>query len=286
MFKTKQINDVEVKKIRGLEIIPPDEIKGYDVIPSLYGNIFICAKKKSGKTTVLFNILKKCVDKDTHVIFFVSTFYNDQSYAKIKEWLDKNDIQHDIYTALKEAKSNHLGTIINRLHTEAELEQKMKEENKEEDKKDNPEKEIMKKFNILVEETETEYKFKIKKEKKIKKAPKIMFIFDDISSELRNNADFRKLLKQNRHYKSKTIVSSQWVSDLFPDSRAQQDVWLLFGGHSDDKLEEIYKACNLPITIENFINIYRFATEEPYSFLMIDVRDATFRKNFNEQILL
>jgi hypothetical protein len=49
------------------------------------------------------------------------------------------------------------------------------------------------------------------------------------------------LLKWNRHYKAKVIISSQWLHDLLPESRKQIDLFLIFKGFPAKKLAEIYK---------------------------------------------
>ena len=37
-------------------IIKPESTLGYELFQELYANIFMCAKKKSGKTNVIFKI--------------------------------------------------------------------------------------------------------------------------------------------------------------------------------------------------------------------------------------
>ena len=49
-------------------------------------------------------------------------------------------------------------------------------------------------------------------------APECIFIFDDMSAELRKE-DINCLLKKHRHYKCKIILSSQSTTDLNPSSR-------------------------------------------------------------------
>src|SRR4051812_31180254 len=83
--------------------------------------------------------------------------------------------------------------------------------------------------------------FKKKKNKKKKPkpqkhvAPDIIFVLDDLSTELRYKS-VATLLKSNRHYRCKVILSSQYLHDLEPQSIAQLDYMLLFGGQTLDKL--------------------------------------------------
>ena len=52
---------------------------GYKMFPELYAAIFICAKKKSGKTNLINTILRACADKDTIVYIFSSTLEKNHS---------------------------------------------------------------------------------------------------------------------------------------------------------------------------------------------------------------
>lgn len=275
-FKTKKINDVTVKKVN-LPISDPDEIKGYELIPELYSNIYICAKKKSGKTTVLFNILKNCIDKNTTVIFFVSTINRDSTYQKIIEWLDKKNISHQDFMSLygKTKKEDILENILN---------EKLAAVNEDKTKKIKDTNENNEFFKVININDDDEISVKVRKPKK--KTPEIVFVIDDLSSEIRNSNSLRRLLKMNRHLKSKCIVSSQFVSDLYPDSRMQINNWLLFPGHSIKKLEEIYDSSDPSISFNDFLDIYKYATHDKYNFLMIDTSNGEYRKNFNELIIV
>jgi hypothetical protein len=73
---------------------------------------------------------------------------------------------------------------------------------------------------------------------------------------------------------------------LAPAGRSQIDYWLLYQGHSEAKLEEIFGYLNLDITFEKFKELYHSATKEKYNFLYIDRNDETFRKNFNMKYVI
>jgi len=73
----KRINN---KKVKAIPI--PDEdkrpIKGFDICEEVYANIFLCARKKSGKTSAVFKIMKECSTKHTIIIIFCSTVHKDK----------------------------------------------------------------------------------------------------------------------------------------------------------------------------------------------------------------
>lgn len=79
-YSTSLLLMIQRKKISKHRVIPikvhkedPDRIKGYDLIPRLYCSIFVCAKKESGKTNVIFKILRECTGKKTHLYIISST---------------------------------------------------------------------------------------------------------------------------------------------------------------------------------------------------------------------
>ena len=112
-----------------------------------------------------------------------------------------------------------------------------------------------------------------------------MIIFDDLSSELKSRS-LLSLLKFNRHFKAKLIISSQWLHDLLPESRKQIDLFLIFKGFPEDKLAQIYKDCDSSIPFDMFFAIYRKATKLPHSFMYIDTRADEFRRNFDCKFII
>src|SRR3954464_14828496 len=87
-------------------------------------------------------------------------------------------------------------------------------------------------------------------------SPEYIIVFDDLSSELKSGSLF-SLFKFNRHFKSKLIISSQWLHDLLPESRKQIDLFLIFKGFPEDKLALIYKDCASSVPFETFYSIYK-----------------------------
>jgi hypothetical protein len=84
------------------------------------------------------------------------------------------------------------------------------------------------------------------------------------------------------------IVSSQHQGDLFQQAFRQFDNLIIFKGLSQniEKLEQIYRNADLSVSFEEFVEMYRFATLRPFSFLYIDTRNNQYRVNFNKQILI
>jgi hypothetical protein len=116
---------------------------------------------------------------------------------------------------------------------------------------------------------EDEKEIKIKKRKPKYVAPKYIFIFDDLSSELKDPI-ISQLVKKHRHFKSKVILSSQYILDIDQQSRRQMDYFILFGGINKDKLNMIYVNADLSISEDEFNKLYHYATTEKYNFLYMN----------------
>ena len=262
-FEVKKLNNEVVGAIPLKEPKDTRPVKGFKLFPEMNANIFLCAKKKSGKTSTIYKILQKCCGKNTKIIVFCSMLYKDKSWATIKDWVEERGLVFIGHESIKDEDGvDQLELLIKELQAKTE--------------DDEPaEKGI---FDSDSEDEEPKKKSKYQ-------SPEYIFILDDLSTELKSNS-IPRLLKVNRHFLSKTIISSQWLNDLHPMSRKQQDYLILFRGHPEKKLEEIHRDANISIPIEQFWQVYKFATEKPFSFLYVDCTTGEFRRNFNELIEL
>ena len=273
-MQTKEINDIKIKPVVHLAL-ESHEILGYDYFSTLYSNIYICSKRKSGKTTLIYNILKNCTNKRSNVVFFCSTIHRDSTYKIILDMLEKKGINTMVYSHFIEGKENLLNGILDELN--AELEAKEDEKIKIEEQKLNPKPKI----ELFPVEQKTE-----RKERKPKKlSPEYIFIFDDLGNDLRHQC-ITQLFKTSRHYKAKVIVSSQYIHDLSNSAIKNLDYTLIFKSFNREKLMVLFEALDLSIEFETFEKLYNDATAKPFNFLYVDSRDNTYRKNFNERYLL
>ena len=110
-MKKIKINDIDVVPVI-VSNLNEDQILGYQYFKTLYTNIYICSKRKSGKSTVIYNILKNCVGKKTNVVFFCSTIHRDDTYKKVLEMLEKNKVNVMAHTHFIEDKHNILQEIL------------------------------------------------------------------------------------------------------------------------------------------------------------------------------
>jgi hypothetical protein len=297
---TNKLNNIKVKPLI-INRVEPDKIVGFHYIPEPYANIFILGKKKSGKTTILAELLRKTINKNTQCFFFGSTINRDDTYKVIFEMLDKKGVNFEKYLHFVDSEEgNILDAIVDELrHTnedESKDEEEVKQEkkfemlgirnpnvklrfgNEEQEKKEEQKKE---KENEL-KEKKKEKKSK-KKEMKKKQVAKFCIVMDDLGIDMRSNS-VSILLKTNRHFKAKTILLGHALTDLKPDARKQLDYVFLFHSLNLEKLKEIHQDLDLSTEFEDFKMLYDYATAERFQFLYIDVKSNTYRKGFSLEI--
>jgi hypothetical protein len=229
-IKIKKINNTIIKPIK-FDNVNTKPSKDADICTEIYSNVFVCSKKKSGKTVLIYNMIKKCIDRDTKVVIFCSTLYKDASYRKITELLDKNEISWVGHTSLVEDGVNKLEQLVEQLQDEGKIEQM-----KDKEPKKKAEKTLA---DLIINDTSDEENDEEPKRKKKYTTPEYLIILDDLSTELKNTS-LISLLKKNRHFKSRIIVSSQYLNDLAPQSRRQIDLLVLFGNLPEKKSEKKY----------------------------------------------
>lgn len=260
----KTINHEMVGEVPLLHDKDTRPIKGEALFPEIYSNIFLCSKKKSGKTSTIYKILNSCCGKDTKIIAFCSTLYKDDSWETIRTWADVHGLCFTGHTSLKGDDGEDL------------LQATIQEMEQDNSTGENPVDSSSSSHCEIDDHKET-----IKKKKKSKyRSPEYIIIMDDLASELKSTS-VTGLLKKNRHFKSKVILSSQYLNDLLPAARKQLDYIILYRGHPDKKLLEVHRDADVALSTQAFINLYKFATKEPFSFLYIDTTNQQFRRNFN-----
>lgn len=279
----------------------PERVLGKEMFRELYSNIYIAGKKKSGKTMLLYNILKRCANKSTKVLLFSPTVEKDPTYKEIEIMLKRKGIDYSGFDHFidPEDGSDLIAQFIRQAKEDAAAENReepvvpptsRKYVPKEEARllfgDELPRAEIAKKEAAdaakAAEEAAKAAEKALAKSKKGRGrlAPEYILVFDDLGVDLRKKS-ISQLLIKNRHYRCKTIILSQWLSYLPPTAIRQLDYALLFGGFPEDKLEDLHQKLDLSNTVEEFKDLYHNATAKKYHFLSIDIAEQSYRTNFD-----
>ena len=297
--KTKRI---KLKVVKTEADYDTDRVLGKELFPELFANIYISGKKKSGKTQLLWNILKHCTNKSTKVMLFSATAEKDPTYKEIGKMLKSKGVDFTTFDHfIDEDGTDLLADFILKAKTEAEEEGREEKPAPPTSRKYVPVEEARMLFGdelprsqiakmqaaedkLAEEEAKKVAEKKAKKAKsgkgKAKLAPEYILCFDDLGEDLRKKS-ISQLLIKNRHFRCKTIILSQWLTYIRPTAVRQLDYAILFGGFPEDKLEELHKKLDLSDTPEEFAATYRQATEQKYSFLTVDIGEQTYQKKFD-----
>jgi GTPase SAR1 family protein len=267
MFTKQLVNNIKVRPVTtGLGDDGKYRVCG--LFPVKFPNIpnlaFI-GPKGSGKTSLTFETIKRSVDRNTVVVFFVSTLHNDASYEFILEWLQEREIATVKYTSIfGPNKTNRLERWIKKI------------EGGNDDDKTSDESDLS--------DSKEEVKRKGRKQKYVP-LPYI-FIFDDIGEEL-NNKYVSALIKKNRHLGVLPIFSSQNLKDVAPQARRNNiDYYCLFPRLSESILDTVWEETALAQKFKDFLAMYKDATEgNGHGFLYMSTRGNDFRKNLNEKYI-
>ena len=279
----KRINNEDVKPVKFVEEDKDKRpVAGASLFPEIYSNIFFCARKKSGKTCAIAHIIDKCATKETQIIAFVGTIHRDKTWIAIERMCEDKGIEFTGYTSMKDTTTGEdiLQSIVDVLKEEVEAKKKGIASGE-----DTEVSEPQETTDCLTMDCDPDPKQKKPRKPKFK-APKIIFVFDDLSGELKKPC-FTELLKFHRHFLSKVIVSSQYWNDIAVEARRQINYVLLFKGLSESpaKLKEVYdNTGGMGVTFDVFIGIYRFCTAKQFNFMYMGIDDVEFRKNFNYRI--
>lgn len=281
----EKINNVVVKPLN-IKYKAKKNFKGKDMFNTWCPNIFILAKKNSGKTTTEITIIDKCTGKNTKFIIITSTLEKDPIYKSLISRLGEDRCA--AFTSIVDDDGNNI------------IEQFLNDNNMTEiiGNDDEDKSQI---GGSLITPLNNFAKYRRNEEVKNQRGgsksedsdswnhpyPKYVIIMDDLGDSMRNKS-VNQLLKTNRHNDVMVIISSQSLTDLNKSARSQIDYMLVFPKLPVDKLKDIKKDLDLSIEFEEFEDIYKEATEDKYNFLYIgrSEPEEEYRKNFNYKFVI
>jgi len=232
--------------------------KGMGLFPFKYFVMYICSKRGSGKTVLIYNLIKKLATKRTRIIHVSSTIDKDEMNQRmVAEFQEK----YPFYETMMSMDEIDFDTAF-----------KLEDDEPDEDEDTDSSLPLSKISNLLFEKPPRPGKIK----KPITPLDNLL-ILDDISPELQSK-DLARFVKVNRHHRTRIIISSQYLNDLSKTVRSQVDYAIVFKGMEDRKMKELRRGLDLGISDEELLEKYKKMTEKPYSFMTIDVRKDLLRQ--------
>lgn len=267
----KKINNETVNPVKLKQNGKGKKAKGENLF-TLKANILLLGKKKSGKTVTINKILDSCAGKKTQVIIFAATVFNDDTWIAIVDHLEEKGISVSPFQSLfTDDGKNILEGIVGFLKDKA-----------KEDHLKSKQGGGFKPKLISINSDEDENQKGEGEAKEKLESPNFIFVFDDLSDQLANDA-LIAFMKMQRHFNNKIILSTQYYTDVPKQARQQLDYLLLFPQLPEMTIRQLWKDTGISIPEEMFYNIYLHATKEPFNFLYLDTKKEEVRKNFSEK---
>ena len=302
----QKINDIKIKPLKETSKIEVKPAKGHEMFSDPYTQLAILSRKKSGKSVLIGNIIKKCAQPGySTVIVFSTTVQKDPAWLALAKYckrkgiafkglqeivsVDGNGVKKDFLqefmrTVLKTGEEEVIDSEASSSSSASEEDGSGSEESEPNSSEYSSEEE-QSQFNFNMTHPSKPIKF-LRDTPSIKReyptiSPQWVLCFDDISDELKRPS-VQALMRKNRHLKSMCIYSSQDARDVVPSGHRNMDAFCLFGALDDSILEKIKRDAGLSVPLDTLMKMYRTATKEKYSFLTIDVPLEQYRIGFSK----
>ena len=285
MFPTETINNFTIKPVKAPNK-STENWHGKHIFPNRkFWNVALLSKTGSGKTTVIFNLIQKFIDKHTIFFLFSSTIKIDPTWQEIIKFIESKGNQ---YIAEPHFLHNGANYIDDFLHEYNKCYDDQYEPEVIPEVKQAPQPIYAPGFSFgsvpAIKQQEVKQS---KAEKNKEKKMNFMIVLDDLSKDLRKSTTIEDLTKRCRHFHTRVIISSQSLNDINPSTHSQLYCLCLFHGMSESDLEYIAKRYSLWVPETKFKEIYDFVTKKnKYNFLSMLPFEEEFRKNLNERILV
>ena len=117
---------------------------------------------------------------------------------------------------------------------------------------------------------------------------KVLIVFDDMIADIEYNKNFKRIIKELFYRARKLNVSIVFITQSY--FRAlNRTHYIIIKINNKKELKRIAEEKSGHLDYKEFLKMYNYCTEEPYSFMTIDARPTAtmpFKKNFNDLINL
>ena len=120
---------------------------------------------------------------------------------------------------------------------------------------------------------------------------KVLIVFDDMIADIEYNENFKRIIKELFYRARKINISIVFITQSYfralKDARLNSTHYILIKIGDKKELKRIEEEKSGHLDYKDFLKMYNYCTEEPYSFMLIDTRPTarvTFKKKFDESI--
>ena len=122
---------------------------------------------------------------------------------------------------------------------------------------------------------------------------KVLIVFDDMIADIEYNKNFKRIIKELFYRARKINVSIVFITQSYfralKDARLNSTHYIIMKINNKKEFKRIAKEKSGHLDYQDFLKMYHYCTEEPYSLMIIDARPTAtmpFKINFNDMINL
>ena len=122
---------------------------------------------------------------------------------------------------------------------------------------------------------------------------KVLIVFDDMIADIEYNKNFKRIIKELLYRARKINVSVVFITQSYfralKDARLNSTHYIIMKINNKKELKRIAEEKSGHLEYKDFLKMYNYCTEEPYSFMTRDARPTAtipFKKDFNDLINL
>ena len=122
---------------------------------------------------------------------------------------------------------------------------------------------------------------------------KVLIVFDDMIADIEYNRNFKQVIKELFYRAHKINISIVFITQSYfralKDARLNSTHYIIMKINNKKELKRIAEEKSGRLDYKDFLKMYNYCTQDPYSFMTIDVRPTAtipFKKNFNDVINL
>ena len=120
---------------------------------------------------------------------------------------------------------------------------------------------------------------------------KVLIVFDDMIGDIGYNKNFKQIIKEPVYRARKINVSIVFITQSYfralKDARLNSTHYIIIKINNKKELKRIAEEKSGHLDYKDFLKMYNYCMEGPYSFMTIDARATAtipFKKNFNDLI--
>lgn len=270
-----------------------------DVLPTHEFTMGLIAPKGAGKTTTIINLLNFYKGYFHNILVFSPTIESDEKWdwAKEQKLLSENKPLKAWIKKMSEREEDDQKVVQNR-GIDTALDGLVKNSQEEEFTGKIPEEHFFtsyddETFSDIMEEQLGLIKLLKKHNQPKYLANRILIIFDDlVGSSLFSGSKqsyFKGVNTRHRHYSASFIMVSQGYKEIPKTIRTNWTCLIVFEIGNEKEVEVIYEEWPMGLKKDDWMDLYKYATEGDHSFLYINFQKPKrmrIMKNFDQYLFV